>query len=521
MALKEKWKAIPWKWAAPALIALVAVGAVAYGALPLAASSEESTTVYKETTVERGDITVGVTESGTATIDAESVSFGYDATVTEVYVKAGQTVQEGDTLAKLDISDLADELKSAQLSLQKAQTELEQAKIDQQLSLINAELDYQTNSNLTETAQYTYDATIEELEYEVATYANTIDDLEDQISDYKKIKKGDATSEKEIADLEEAMEAAKAEWEAALAEGSGKTEVEIEELKSAYEKAKSRYETAVEAYEEKLDSADDKIESLQSELDAAQLKYRSAVSTLKTQELQAQADLEADLVTGENAQTLYDIEVAQLSNNVTSAEISVQEAQLKLKELQQYGTDGLLKAPCSGLVMSVSYKAGDEVTASSAVVTIANSENVYVNVSIAQEDISSIELGSPVNVMLNAYEYKFTGVVDSISVTPARTNASTVSYDVTVKLEGDTSVVYEGMTGDVTFVTKEITDVLYVSNKAVTAENGKSYVKIKDENGEAQQVEVTTGFSDGKNVEIVSGLSEGDTVLIESQVRSK
>ena len=520
MSLREKLAKVPVKWAAPALVAAIAVGAVAFGAMPLMAADEETTTVYKETQVERGDITVGVTETGTATIDAEGVSFGYNVAIEEIYVKAGQTVQEGDVLAKLDISDLSDDLAAAQLDLSKAEAALEQAKIDQQLNLITAELNYQTNSSLTETAESTYNATIDELEYNVATYANTIDDLEDQISDYNSIKKGDATTEKEISDLQDAMDAAKAEWEAALAEDSGKTEVEIEELKSAYQKAQEKYEMAVESYEEKLDSADEQIEKLENELDAAKLQYSSAVAQLNAKELQAQADMESDLITGANAQTLYDIEVAQLNNNVTSAQLSVEEAALKLSQLQEYTTDGLLKAPCSGLVMSVSYSAGDEVTAGSAIVTIANSENVYVNVSIAQEDIASISLGSPVNVQLSAYEGKFTGAVDSISVTPARTNASTVSYNVSVKLEGDTQSVYEGMTGDVTFVTKEITDVLYVSNKAVTAQDGKNYVKMKDENGEIQTVEVTTGFSDGKNVEITSGLSEGDTVLIESQVRS-
>ncbi len=71
-----------------------------------------------------------------------------------------------------------------------------------------------------------------------------------------------------------------------------------------------------------------------------------------------------------------------------------------------------------------------------------------------------------------------------------------------------------------TFITKEIEDVLYVSNKAVIAEDAKSYVKVKDDSGNVQKVEVTTGFSDGVHVEIQEGLKEGDTVLIESKVES-
>ena len=88
-------------------------------------------------------------------------------------------------------------------------------------------------------------------------------------------------------------------------------------------------------------------------------------------------------------------------------------------------------------------------------------------------------------------------------------------------MQGDTSGIFNGMSATVTFVSKQVEDVIYVSNRAVTVEDGKSYVKIKDENGEAVKTEVTTGFSDGSNVEIQSGVNEGDIVLIESKVSSK
>ena len=69
-----------------------------------------------------------------------------------------------------------------------------------------------------------------------------------------------------------------------------------------------------------------------------------------------------------------------------------------------------------------------------------------------------------------------------------------------------------------TFITKETETVVYVSNRAVSREYGKSYVKKKEADGSITRQEIITGFSDGVNVEIKEGLSEGDTVLIESKV---
>lgn len=85
----------------------------------------------------------------------------------------------------------------------------------------------------------------------------------------------------------------------------------------------------------------------------------------------------------------------------------------------------------------------------------------------------------------------------------------------TVTFSDDVDGVFTDMTGNVTFIQKQVEDVLYVSNKTIINEGTASYVKVKDADGNIKKVEVTTGFSDGINVEITSGLSEGDTVLIE------
>ena len=74
------------------------------------------------------------------------------------------------------------------------------------------------------------------------------------------------------------------------------------------------------------------------------------------------------------------------------------------------------------------------------------------------------------------------------------------------------------MTGDITFITKETEEVMYVSNRAIIREGTKSYVKVKEADGSVKKTQVVTGFSDGVNVEIVEGLEVGDVVLIESKV---
>ena len=128
------------------------------------------------------------------------------------------------------------------------------------------------------------------------------------------------------------------------------------------------------------------------------------------------------------------------------------------------------------------------------------------------------------NIIFDAYEETTVpALVDSISIVPATGMQSTVNYTVSILCDitaFQDMVIYEGMTADATFIQKEVSDVLKISNKCIISEDGKQYVKIKNELGELEKIQVETGFSDGFDVEVMSGLKEGDVVIIESVVMS-
>ena len=156
-----------------------------------------------------------------------------------------------------------------------------------------------------------------------------------------------------------------------------------------------------------------------------------------------------------------------------------------------------------------------------ALATYADAESVSMTVSVSQEDISVIQVGDEVLIELTAYDgEEFKGVVSGMD-TSTSSGSSTVSYDVTVVFTGDTAKVYTDMTGNVTFIQKQITDVVFVSNKAIINDGTKSYVKVKNEKGNFEKKEVETGFSNGVYVEIKSGLVEGEIAIIESQVEKE
>ena len=62
-------------------------------------------------------------------------------------------------------------------------------------------------------------------------------------------------------------------------------------------------------------------------------------------------------------------------------------------------------------------------------------------------------------------------------------------------------------------VTASKSNVLMVPNRAISKQQGKSYVTV-EKNGTTEQVSVTTGISNSQYTEITDGVVEGDTVII-------
>ncbi len=115
---------------------LVLAGALVAGAAvlqPIWAAGQQGGTqaVSREETVKRGDLTVGITESGSATLESRLVTYPVPVDVEEIYVKAGQRVKEGDPLLKVDLSALQDEYSTLEAAYNSALLQLEQAKQNQ------------------------------------------------------------------------------------------------------------------------------------------------------------------------------------------------------------------------------------------------------------------------------------------------------------------------------------------------------------------------------------------------------
>jgi HlyD family secretion protein len=541
---------------------------------------------YRQYTVERGDVTVGFTESSSVSLVREQVLFPVSATVEEVLVKAGSSVKEGDPLLQLSVDEIEEGMDVYRLQLEQAQLELEQARLNQKSKLLQAEHTLQTAILEGDLAESVHEMTAEQLQAKLDTaqknledsletlstyrnYENNYDDdyydlsvLSRRMATYETQYKGYLDSFDEVSALElqlahyTALKAATSdaakidEYAKKIGEiqadiaiiGDGKDSTQ---LYSLYKSAYADYTDALSRYREELsdfneeypikygddEEVEKQIETLNDKVDSYALAVKEATLTMQTGSLSALQKQVLSKLAADTAKAQYNLTAMQLEQSVDKATQVVDQTVRRIAEIEEsVPQDGIVRAPCTGVVASVVVEAGDSIKVTydedtdtltqKNLLVLNDISTVTVPVTVSEEDILHVYLGQPARVTMKAFDGQtFAAEVDTIAPEAARAGAAAVSYTVNLRYTGtNTQTMYEGMSAQITLIRKEVNDVLFVSNNAVTNKNGIATVLRQKQDGTPEEVEVKTGFSNGQMVEIISGLKQGDILLAPSGV---
>ncbi|MBR6755699.1 MAG: efflux RND transporter periplasmic adaptor subunit [Peptococcaceae bacterium] len=300
----------------------------------------------------------------------------------------------------------------------------------------------------------------------------------------------------------------------------------IEDAQTCLAEAKEKYNEFKEDYQgwygnKTKVEVDREVRQMELDLEEAKLTLSNYENNYENNLAKAQTERDSAVTTGEIAELTYSSTINKLQQQVISTRLSANNLKAYLDEFNRYLENNVIVAPCDGLITNISFAAGDEIDLTYQYITIAQNGKIKVTLNIDQDDITNIFLDQRAVVTLDASGKSYEGWVDAISVSPAMMGSPTVSYTITVIVEDERLTdVYEGMSCNVDLVSDSVSNVLTVSKRAVITEAGKSYVKVKQQDGSSVKQEVTLGFTDGVSYEVLSGLNEGDIVLIESQIKT-
>ena len=530
----------------------------------------EETVIYKETRTEYGTLTVGITKSGSVDIGTVEQTFDLDMsalqrvetekstessggaqsfgnvggmlptggtgmsggggglnmfsqmlggsgnltetgdgsslTVAAVPVSVGQQVKEGDILYEIEdesVSGLEEELRT---NVDKAKADLDAVYADQTLSKQTAKYTYKSSVAYGSYAGAEYDATIRELQDTVENNRITLERAQVSLAEYQ------ARLEDITDSYNDAVQILKnCEYSLNRTPAS-----DVASYTNYYELTESAQTTA-DSLEKQKEQFENSVEQAQANVEKAAGNYTASLRELEQGKLNAKQVYDLRKLAYDTAQETYDITLANLEEDAAAQEKIYEETKEKWEEFSSYINGNAVLAKYSGVITSVALNEGDSIFTGSSLVTLYDMEDVTMSVKVDEKDMDDISLGSEANITFTAYpEEIFTAKVTEISDASTDSDGNVI-YDVTVTVEGDVSELFQGMTGDITFVTKQSEETLYIYKRAVITEGGKSYVKTLDEEGNAVKKEIATGFSDGTYIQVVEGLSQGDVVLIESK----
>ena len=534
-------------------------------AVTAAVSGDQEEVTYRETIVQYGGLAVGVTESGSVDIGTVEQTFDLDMsalqrastgdstsgsggaggmqmqgdgggtamfdqifnmaggstfstsgeasslTVSKICVSAGQQVAEGDILYELEEESVSELTEQLQSDVEKAKADLDAVYADQELSKQTASYTYESSLAYGSYAETEYNAAVAQLQQAVTEAEETLADTQKTLEAYN------SQLEEINAAYEEALQhLANCEWSMNHRDKINETYYYVDDFQMA-----QTAQSAVDTLEQKKERLEQNIEQAQKNLEQAQVNLNTAQRKLAQGLLDAKETLELRQLAYDSAQETYDIALAYLEEDAAEQEETYAEAMEKWEEYSSHVDGTAIRCQYNGVITDVALAEGDSIHTGTVLVTLYNMDEITMTVTVDEEDMADIALGSQANVDLIAYpDITFRASVTQIS--DASTDSSgNVTYDVTITLEGDVSGLFQGMTGEITFITEETQEVLYVSKRAIFTEGDTTYVKVQDEDGTVRKVEVTIGFTDGVNTEITGGLAEGDVVLIESTVSRK
>lgn len=429
-------------------------------------------------------------------------------TVAEVVVSVGQQVCEGDPLYLLEedsVTELEEELQS---NVEKAKADLEAVEADQTLSRQQAKYTYDSSTAYSSYIDTEYSTTLQELQNTADSAESTLEQAKSSLEDYQ-------AQLTEITAAYKDAEQLLANCQYSL---NGTDPADDTYGYVYFAQLTEQAQSTVDSLEQQKEELEQKVEQAEENVTTAENTYNKAKRELAQGKLTATETKQLRTLAYNTAQETYDIALGYLAQDLADQQDTYDETLEKWNEFSTYIDGNAVCAKYNGVITSVELEAGDKISTGTSLVTLYDMDEVTMTVTVEEDDMTDISLGSAANVALTAYpEDLFTAKVTAIG-DAASDSSGNITYDVTVTLEGDVSGLFQSMTGDVTFVTEETADVLYVSRRAIITEDDKTYVKVKTADGSVEKKEVTTGLSDGSNIEISGDIAEGDTVLIESSI---
>jgi HlyD family secretion protein len=448
----KRWLIIP-----SIVLAIALVGGAGYlGFRSTQAESEATPPPPQTVSVTRGDVQQTVSAPGHL-VTTRQVDLAMEASgkLEEVTVRPGDSVQQGDVLAKLETGPLEQALAQADVNLRLAQLDLSKAREGpSEVEIAAAEAAVRDAQVKLQIAWQRYEARLN-------------------------------------SDVDHRVRAAKVTYDWYVGY--------YQQKKAEFEAGKISQTEHDYAMNEML-KAEGRLNEALAESEIEDVTYANQVDQAHSTLYQAQETLEL-------------LRSEPLTETLIRAEVEVDEALLAREQARANLEAAILCAPFDGAVVAVNAAPGDQVTAGMNLITLLDPAAVEAKVTVVEEDLPLIEAGQTVDLFFDARpDATVQGRVARI-VPQRESGSDRPLYPIYIALDEMPDGLFPGMTVDASIIISSRSDVLQLPRALVRARSD-STAEVEVWTGDHIETRtVHVGLRGDVYVEILDGLREREQVV--------
>jgi len=433
------------------------------------ASESDSATVPQDqvVTVQRGNLTIDITAAGNLALSrAEDLAFDLfyqEGTVAEVLVEEGDTVEEGQVLARLDTSEWDDELSALEdkvTATERQLTAAERQLLTKQRGLVQAEISLINAKIALEEAEAKYI-----WPEDIFTARESLRAAERQVKEAQAVLRGEEAVYDSQTGVFLYYKELKTAWDVKVwteklveAEERVKTcQVNLDTLlsESAADANVSDAEGQLRWYQNRLDILLAQYDALvYKPTEEAKVEIEEQIAIARMEVELAQEELEdaqkaqEDVVIKKLQVEQNEISLVEAQNTIEDAQIAIEDARKGLADAQEELDEARSKSPeiratFNGFITKVNVEGGDEVMTGTVAVQLADPEKFEADIMVSEMDILQVKVGGEAWVQVDAMQgLSLPAQVTHISPT-ATIQSGVVNYTVKVEVQPLEAVMQE------------------------------------------------------------------------------
>jgi RND family efflux transporter MFP subunit len=387
----------------------------------------------------------------------EELFFRVGGRVDKVYVQRNDMIEKGTLLAELDNSDLLRQLAQAEIELETAELNLQEANAAKEFSIARAQLN-----------------------------------LDIKVLQLQKLEQQQQLSNPDLAIAAANLQKADASRKAAQAAYDARARqpgVEASPQALNLEQATINYDIALATYNKAMQ--DSELSGRERQLDLEIMRKQIALAELDLKQLQEDVDV-------------------SLVNAVERAKLTVERLQAQIDATR-------IISPIDGKVTSVSAYEGRTIDAFQPIFVVADETELEITADPTSSDLQKMKEGMPVTVIFSSYPgQEFSGEIAQLPY-PYGTGGGSTQVEEQDKLThitftANNVTVKPGDLVKVMVVLEQKDDALWLPPAAIRTFAGRQFVEI-EEGGRSRRVDVTIGIESADRIEILDGLEEGQVVI--------